>query len=76
MYIFVYFIHYTFLFVLCTICFDWPEEKAIQNFNLHVYNDNKGVFYSILFYSRCFKNCTKVKYLGSGAVGEVDTVTH
>lgn len=47
-YIFVYFIHYTFLFVLCTICFDWPEEKAIQNFNLHVYNDNKGEFYSIL----------------------------
>lgn len=34
---------YTFIFLLCTICFCWPEEKAIH-FIVHVYSDNKGLF--------------------------------
>ena len=48
-YIFTIYICNTFSFLLCTFCFNWPEEKAIHNFVVHMYSDNKGIFYSTLF---------------------------
>ena len=44
----LYFICYIFPFLI-TFGLTWLEEKATHSFIVHVYSDNKGIFYSILF---------------------------